>query len=270
MHDILISIILGIVEGFTEFLPVSSTAHLLVAERLLGLGDDWEAFTVVIQLGAILAVVAIYFRLFWNAFITLPTSVDSRRFAFGIILALLPSVVAGLAMKKYLDEVLLNPATAMPFIAACWIIGGIVILVLERMAPAPRYHEGDRLPLIKAFQIGCCQILSIIPGVSRSGATILGGKLLGVERKAATLFTFYLSVPTMLGATILELHKGASQLSKGQSLDIAIGFVVAFLVAWVVIRQFLAIVARFGLKPFGWYRIAAGLCLGAWLLLGGS
>jgi undecaprenyl-diphosphatase len=268
MHDILISIILGIVEGLSEFLPVSSTAHLLVTERLLGLSSDWEEFTVVIQLGAVLAVVAIYFRLFWKALITLPTSADSRRFALGIIIALLPSVVVGLAMKKYLDQVLLNPVAAMPFIAACWIIGGIVILVLERRAPAPRFHEGDRLPIIKAFQIGCCQILSIIPGVSRSGATILGGELLGVERKAATLFTFYLSVPTMLGATILELHKGSATLSHGQSLDIAIGFVVSFVVAWIVIRQFLAVVARFGLAPFGWYRIAAGLCLGVWLILG--
>jgi undecaprenyl-diphosphatase len=268
MHAIMTSIILGIVEGLTEFLPVSSTAHLLVSERILGLGDEWEAFTVIIQLGAVLAVVAIYFRLFWKAVITLPTSADSRRFALGIILALLPSVAAGLAMKKYLDQVLLNPATAMPFIAGCWIAGGIVILALERMAPAPRFHEGDRLPLLKAFQIGCCQVLSIIPGVSRSGATILGGELLGVERKAATLFTFYLSVPTMLGATILELRKGSAVLAHGgMGLNIAIGFVVSFLVAWVVIRQFLAIVAKFGLAPFGWYRIAAGLCLLAWIML---
>ena len=266
MHDIVVSIILGIVEGLSEFLPISSTAHLLVTERLLGLGAEWEDFTVVIQLGAVLAVVAIYFRLFWNALITLPSSADSRRFAFGILLALLPSVVAGIAMKKYLDAVLLNPATAMPFIAGCWIVGGLIILALERRAPAPRYYEGDKLPLFKAFQIGCCQILSIIPGVSRSGATILGGELLGVERKAATLFTFYLSVPTMLGATILELHK--AHLARGQELDIAVGFVVSFVVAYVVIRQFLAIVARFGIAPFGWYRIAAGLLLIAWLAFG--
>ena len=265
MHDILISVWLGIVEGLTEFLPVSSTGHLLVAERLLGLEQNWEAFTVVIQLGAVLAVVAVYFRLFWKALIGLPTSAEARRFALSIIVALLPSVVAGLAVKKYLDEVLLNPTLAMPFIAVCWIVGGIVILVLERMAPAPRFHEGDRLPWLKAFQIGCCQILSIIPGVSRSGATILGGELLGVERKAATLFTFYLSVPTMLGATILELHKSKVPLDHGQSLNIAIGFVVSFLVAWIVIRQFLAIVARFGIAPFGWYRIAAGLALAAYL-----
>jgi undecaprenyl-diphosphatase len=265
MHDILISVWLGIVEGLTEFLPISSTAHLLVAERLLGLSEDWEAFTVVIQLGAILAVVAIYFQTFWRALITLPTSADSRRFALGIIIALLPSVVAGLALKKFLDQVLLNPALAMPFIAACWIVGGLIILVLERIAPKPRWFEGDRLPISKAFQIGCCQIISIIPGVSRSGATILGGEMLGVERKAATLFTFYLAVPTMLGASILELHHVGATLSGAQATNIAVGFAVSFAVAYVVIRQFLVIVGRYGLAPFGWYRIAAGLALAAYL-----
>ena len=206
MHDIIVSIFLGIVEGFSEFLPVSSTGHLLVAEHLLGLGEDWEAFTVVIQLGAILAVVVIYFQVFWRALITLPSSAEARRFALGLIVALLPSVVVGLAAKKFLDQTLLNPAVAMPFIAACWIVGGIIILLFERIAPRPRWFEGDKLPLSKAFQIGCCQVLSIIPGVSRSGATILGGEMLGVDRRAATLFTFYLAVPTMVGATILELH----------------------------------------------------------------
>ena len=267
MHDIVMSIILGVVEGLSEFLPISSTGHLLVAERLLGLGDDWEAFTVVIQLGAILAVVVIYFQTFWKALTGLPRSPDARRFALGIILALLPSVVAGLAMKKILDRVLLNPAIAMPFIAGCWIAGGIVILLFERLAPKPRWFEGDKLPLVKAFQIGCCQILSIIPGVSRSGATILGGELLGVDRRAATLFTFYLAVPTMLGATILELHQKGAGLSRGQDINIAIGFVVSFVVAFFVIRGFLTIVTRYGLGPFGWYRIAAGLALIGYLTL---
>jgi len=267
MHDILMSIILGVVEGITEFLPISSTAHLLVAERLLGLSDDWEAFTVVIQLGAILAVVVIYFQTFWKALIGLPTSAEARRFALGLILALIPSVVVGLAAKKFLDAVLLNPATAMPFIAACWIVGGIVILLFERIAPRPRFLEGDKLPLSKAFQIGCCQVLSIIPGVSRSGATILGGELLGVDRRAATLFTFYLAVPTMMGATILELHHKASALSHGQGLNIAIGFIVSFVVAFFVIRGFLQIVTKYGLKPFGWYRIAAGIVLAGYLLV---
>jgi undecaprenyl-diphosphatase len=268
MHDIIVSIILGIVEGLTEFVPVSSTGHLLVAERALGLDDSWEAFTVIIQLGAILAVVAIYFQVFWRALVGLPSSAEARRFALGIILALLPSVVAGLALKKFLDEVLLNPAVAMPFIAACWIAGGVIILVFERIAPPPRWFEGNNLPLLKAFQIGCCQIVSIIPGVSRSGATILGGELLGVERRAATLFTFYLAVPTMLGATILELHHKGAGLSHAQDLNIAIGFVVSFVVAFFVIREFLYIVTQYGLRPFGWYRIVAGLALMAWLYLG--
>ena len=267
MPEWLLVILLGIVEGITEFLPISSTAHLLVTERLLGLGDEWEAFTVVIQLGAILAVVAIYFQVFWKALVGLPTSTDARRFALGLILALLPSVVAGLALKKLLDEVLLNPQFAMPFIAGCWIVGGLVILVFERIAPKPRFFEGDKLPLLKAFQIGCCQILSIIPGVSRSGATILGGELLGVDRKAATLFTFYLAVPTMTGATILELHHKAGALSRHQDIDIAIGFVVSFIVAFFVIKEFLHIVTKHGLKPFGWYRIAAGLALIAYLAM---
>ena len=237
MHDILMSIILGIVEGFSEFLPVSSTGHLLVAENLLGLGDDWEAFTVVIQLGAILAVVVIYFQTFWKTLIGLQTSPHARRFALSVIVALIPSVIAGLAMKKLLDKVLLNPAVAMPFIAGCWIVGGIIILLVERLAPKPKYFEGTDLPLSKAFQIGCCQILSIIPGVSRSGATIL------------------------------ELHHKGAALSHGQTTNIAIGFVVSFIVAFFVIKSFLHIVTKYGLKPFGWYRIAAGLLLAGYVLM---
>jgi undecaprenyl-diphosphatase len=268
MHDIIVSIILGIVEGLTEFLPVSSTGHLLVAERLLGLDGAWETFTVVIQLGAILAVVVYYFATFWKALITLPSSADARRFALGIVLALLPSVVAGLALKKFLDEVLLNPASAMPVIATTWLVGGVIILIFERIAPKPRWFDGDKLPLLKAFQIGCCQILSIIPGVSRSGATILGGELLGVDRSAATMFTFYLAVPTMLGASILELRHKIGALSHGESTNIAIGFVVSFVVAYLVIGSFLAVVKRYGLRPFGWYRVAAGLALFAWIALG--
>ena len=164
MHDIITSIILGIVEGLSEFLPVSSTAHLLVTENLLGLDDGWEAFTVVIQLGAVLAVVAIYFQTFWKALIGLPSSAEARRFAFGIILALLPSVIAGLALKKFLDRCS-QPRGRHALYRGLLDIGGIVILVLERIAPKPRWFAGDKLPLLNAFQIGCCQILSIIPGV---------------------------------------------------------------------------------------------------------
>jgi undecaprenyl-diphosphatase len=265
MHDILVSVWLGIVEGLTEFLPVSSTGHLLVAERLLGLSDEWEVFTIVIQLGAILAVVVIYFQTFWQALIHLPSSPDARRFALSVIVAFLPAAVAGVLVKKWLDSTLLNPAVAMPIIAATWFIGGVIILLLERLAPKPRYLDGERLPLSKAFQIGLCQILSLIPGTSRSGATILGGELLGVDRVAATKFTFYLAVPTMLGATVFELYKKGATLSHGQGLDIAVGFVVSFIVAYVVIRQFLLVVARYGLTPFGWYRIAAAIALALYI-----
>ena len=265
MHDILVSVWLGIVEGLTEFLPVSSTGHLLVAERLLGLSENWEAFTVVIQLGAILAVVAIYFQTFWQALIALPTSAEARQFALGIVLAFLPAAIVGVLISKWINSTLLNPIIAMPFLAASWVIGGIVILALERVAPRPNWHDGERLPLSKALQIGLCQILALIPGTSRSGATILGGELLGVDRVAATKFTFYLAVPTMLGATVFELYKKGAALSQHEGLNIAIGFIVSFVVAYIVIRQFLVIVARYGLTPFGWYRIAAGLALAAYL-----
>jgi undecaprenyl-diphosphatase len=269
MHDILTAIWLGIVEGLTEFLPVSSTGHLLVAERLMGLDQEhWDVFTVVIQLGAILAVVAIYWRKFWDALVGLPSSPEARRFALGIILAFIPSVVFGVLLNKWIQSILMKPGLALPVIAASWLIGGVLILVFERLAPPPRYLDGDRLPLVKAFQIGLFQVLAILfPGTSRSGATILGGELVGVDRKAATIFTFYLAVPTMLGATVYDLYKKGAVLSHGDVTNIAVGFVVSFIVAFFVIRAFLEIIGRYGLKPFGWYRVAAGLALIAFLAL---
>lgn len=262
MNDILHSIVLGVVEGVTEFLPISSTAHLLVTERMLGLsGDRWEAFTVVIQLGAILAVVATYWSRFQEVLLGLPKSAEARRFAIGVVLAFLPAAVAGVTFGKKISALLLSPEHALPSIAVSWIVGGMLILVLEQRAPAPRFRDGDNLPLSKAFQIGLCQVLALIPGTSRSGATILGGQLLGVERTAAAAFTFYLAVPTMLGATVYELYKKGGMLSSDDAMIIAVGFVVSFVVANVVIRGFLAILGKHGLAPFGWYRIAAGLAL---------
>jgi undecaprenyl-diphosphatase len=268
MFDILNSIWLGIVEGLTEFLPVSSTGHLLVAERLLGLPDQkWEAFTIVIQLGAILSVVAVYWRKFWDVLVGLPSSPAARQFAINVVVAFIPSAVFGVLLMKYIKGYLLQPSFAMPVIAATWILGGILILILERIAPKPRHLDGDALPLKKALQIGFCQVLSIIPGVSRSGATILGGELLGVDRKAAAAFTFYLAVPTMLGASVYDLYKNRDVLTASQGADIAVGFVVSFVVAYFVVKTFIAFVGKFGLKPFGWYRIAAGLGLIAFLLV---
>lgn len=262
VNDILYAIVLGIVEAVTEFLPISSTAHLLVTERLLGLsGQRWEAFTVVIQFGAILAVVATYWPRFQQVLVDLPSSAEARRFAAGVVLAFLPAAVAGLTFGKKINAQLLSPEHALPSIAVSWILGGLVILFLEERAPAPRFKDGDNLPLSKAFQIGLCQVLALIPGTSRSGATILGGQLLGVERTAAAAFTFYLAVPTMLGATVYELYKKGGSLSGDDAFVIGVGFAVSFVVANLVIRGFLAVLARHGLAPFAWYRIAAGLTL---------
>jgi undecaprenyl-diphosphatase len=268
MDQFVNSLWLGFVEGLTEFLPVSSTGHLLVAENAMGLSkENWEAFTVVIQLGAILSVVAAYWGKFWSVLVGLPSEAGARRFVINIVVAFLPAAVLGLLLIKLINAVLLDPTRAMPVIAASWILGGILILVFERIAPVPHIKGADDLPLMKAFQIGLCQCVAIIPGVSRSGATILGGELLGVERTTAAHFTFYLAVPTMLGASVLELYEQRAALSHGNLALIGVGFVVSFVVAFAVVKSFIGFISRFGLKPFGYYRIAAGaLLLGALLL----
>ena len=267
MHNLLNDLILGVVEGLTEFLPVSSTAHLLIAQDLLGFEPPGDVFPIVIQFGAILAVVAVYWRRFWDVMLTLPTSSDSRRFTLGVVVAFLPAAVFGAALHGFIKNVLFAPEIAPKVIAGTLILGGILILVFERLAPPPRYTDGDRLPLATMFWIGVFQVLAIIPGVSRSGATILGGELIGVDRKAGALFTFYLAVPTMFGATVFDLWKNRAILNLDAAVDIAVGFVVAFLVALVVVRTFIAFIGRYGLKPFGWYRIAAGLGIIAMLAL---
>ena len=266
MHDIWTAIILGIVEGLTEFLPVSSTGHLLVAEKLLHLDDTrWHVFTIVIQLGAILSVVAVYWRKFWTALVGLPNDPKARRFAAMIIVAFLPAGVLGAVLIKKINSILLSPTRALPVIAATWMVGGLLILVLERAAPRPRYTESDNLPLLKCLQIGFCQCLALLPGVSRSGATILGAELLRVERKAAAEFTFFLAVPTMLGASVYELYKEGGALTRQDDLLIAVGFAVSFVVAYAVVKTFIAFVGRYGLQPFGWYRIVSALALFAFI-----
>jgi undecaprenyl-diphosphatase len=268
MHDILNAILLGIVEGLTEFLPVSSTAHLLIAQDILGFRPPGDVFPIVIQLGAILAVVVVYWRKFWDVLVGLPNSVNARRFALAVVVAFIPAAVFGATLHSFIKNVLFDPAVAPGLIAATLIGGGILILVLERLALKPRYLDGDHLPLAKAFQIGLCQALAIFPGVSRSGATILGGELLGVERKAAAVFTFYLAVPTMLGATVFDLYKNRAVMTPAAELDIAVGFVVSFVVAYGVVKTFIEFVGRYGLRPFGWYRIIAGLSILAILVFG--
>jgi len=269
MNDIGNAILLGFIEGLSEFLPVSSTAHLLVTENLLGLNkENWEAFTVVIQFGAVLSVVAVYWRKFWDVTVGLPTDPKARRFAANVILAFLPSAVLGLVLIKFINAVLLDPMRALPVIGVSWILGGILILLFEHIAPRPRWEGADELPLAKAFQIGLCQCAALLPGVSRSGATILGGELLGVERKTAAHFTFYLAVPTMMGASVLELYEQRAALTAGNMTVIAVGFAVSFIVAYVVVKTFIDFVGRYGLKPFGWYRIVTGVAVLAMIALG--
>src|SRR5882672_426138 len=267
MNDIVNAILLGIVEGLTEFLPVSSTAHLLLFQDILGFKPPGEVFPIVIQLGAILSVVAVYWGKFWGVLLGLPRDGRARQFALGVIVAFLPAAVIGAALHGFIKEVLFAPMVAPYVIATTMIAGGILILIFERIAPQPRYRDGDHLPLSKCLQIGFCQVLAIVPGVSRSGATILGGELLGVERKAAAEFTFYLAVPTMLGASVFDIYSNRNVLTLDAGLTIAVGFVVSFLVALVVVKTFIGFIGRHGLKPFGWYRIAAGAAILAILSL---
>lgn len=261
MQDIWNAVLLGVVEGLTEFLPVSSTGHLLLFQDLLGFQPPGEVFPIVIQFGAILSVVAIYWRKFWNVTVTLPSDPQSRRFALGVIVAFLPAAVAGVLLHGFIKEVLFAPAIAPYVVAIALIIGGIIILIFERVTPQPRYFESDRLPLMKCLQIGLFQVLALVPGVSRSGATILGGEFLGVERKAAAEFTFFLAVPTMLGATVYDLYKNRDVLTLDAGVTILVGFVVSFIVAFFVVKTFIGFIGRYGLKPFGWYRILAGLVI---------
>jgi undecaprenyl-diphosphatase len=254
--DWVYAIILGVIEGLTEFIPVSSTGMMLLAKQAMGLPDGfWDTFAVMIQLGAILAVVALYFGKLWKQVIGLPTDPEARKFALTVIVAFLPSVVLGLVLHDFIKAVLFDSP-----IVQCisLILGGIVLLFIDRLAPKPVAHDAFKLPLVKALAIGLFQVLAMMPGVSRSGATIVGGMLFGVEKRAAAEFTFFLAIPTMLGAFVLDAWESRDQLTGDTMPLIAIGFVVAFLVAIVVIRTMLAVVTSRGLAPFGWLRIAIG------------
>jgi undecaprenyl-diphosphatase len=265
METLIAIIILGIVEGVTEFIPVSSTGHLILASELLGYdAAQWATFNVVIQLGAILAVIVLYWRTFWTVLVgLLQNRPESWRFVRNILLGFTPSAVLGLLLHDYV-EIMLGSAT---IVAWALIIGGIAILVIERTAPQGTEKGVADISLGKAIGVGLIQCISMIPGVSRSGATILGGLSLGIERRTAAEFSFFLAIPTMMGATTLELIKNQNDLGVAGLGGIAIGFLVSFVVALVVIKWFIGIVSRHGFAPFAWYRIAAGAAALAWLAL---
>ena len=263
--DVITSVLLGIVEGLTEFLPVSSTGHLILATELLGYdAQRWALFNVVIQLGAILAVVVLYWRTFWAVAMGLiGGQAESWRFTRNLLIAFVPSVIVGLALHDRIEAMLGEPK----IVAWALIIGGIAILAIERMLGVARFKGIADIPALRTQGIGFIQCLSMIPGVSRSGATIMGALALGVERRTAAEFSFFLAVPTMLGASTLELVKNRDALASGAAnwSEIAIGFGVAFVVAALVIKAFVGVVSRFGFAPFAWYRIGAGLAALAWL-----
>jgi len=267
MPILLIAIILGLVEGVTEFLPVSSTGHLILATELLGFdAEKWAAFNVIIQLGAILAIVVLYWRTFWAVIEgLLRNNAMSWRFVRNILIGFLPSAVLGFILIKHI-EALLGNATV---VAVALILGGIAILVIEKMVKRSDVVGVAEMPLGTAVGVGVAQCLAMIPGVSRSGATIMGALSLGVERRTAAEFSFFLAIPTMVGATTLELAKHHDTLLAGASGigfgTVAIGFVVSFLVALVVVRVFVHYISRHGFAPFAWYRIVAGVAALAWL-----
>ena len=255
---LLVAALLGIVQGLTEFLPVSSTAHLLIGARLLGYEDPGGVFTVMIQLGSILAVMWLYRSKIVRIVTGLPSDPDARRFAAMILIAFAPAILAGALLADYVTSVLYDSPKV---IATTFVLGGIVMLVVERYRPAPVVLDADRTPLARALGIGACQVLALVPGVSRSGATIVGGMLMGLDRAAAAEFSFFLAMPTMMAAFVHSLLKVRHHLAPERAVEIAVGFVMAFIASALVVKPFLAVVRRAGFVPFAWYRIALGLAL---------
>lgn len=260
MDLIITAILLGIVEGLTEFVPVSSTGHLILASEVFGYdAATWAVFNVVIQLGAILAVVVQYWRTFWAVGTgLLRFERMSLIFVRNILLGFLPSAVLGLLLQDYIRMLLGSPLV----VAWALILGGFAILAIERSARPGPASGVAQLPVRQALGVGLFQCVSMIPGVSRSGATIMGALAMGIERRTAAEFSFFLAIPTMIGATALELWDSRAVLMAGTGpvgwSEIAVGFSVSFVVALAVIRAFVAYVSRAGFAPFAWYRIVVG------------
>jgi undecaprenyl-diphosphatase len=260
LQSIFDAVFLGIVEGITEFIPVSSTAHLLLATELFGIGAHgekafWDTFSVLIQLGAILAVVVVYFARLWNVLITLPSDPNARRFVASVIVAFLPSAIVGLALHDFIKEVLFNSPR---LICIVLIVGGVALAALDRFDIQSHHEDAMHFPLRLAFLIGVFQCLAIVPGVSRSGATIGGALLMKCDKRAAAEFSFFLAIPTMLGAFVLDFYENRGVLSGGDVGIILIGFVVSFVAALFVVKAFVDFVGRHGFSLFAWWRIIVG------------
>jgi undecaprenyl-diphosphatase len=248
MSDSLRAVILGIIEGVTEFLPVSSTGHLLLAERFFNLGEGsfWNSFTVLIQLGAILAILAIYFVKLWRIALGMFSNPDDRRFVIGVLVAFLPAAVIGAAAGSYIKSYLFNPWV----VCFSLIVGGAILLWVDQLDHDPHEHDATTFPLPMYLAIGFAQCLAMIPGVSRSGASIVAAMLLGADKRAAAEFSFFLAIPTMVGAFAYDLYKNRGDLTADHVGLIAIGFVVSFVTAIIVVKTFLNYVTRHGFVLF--------------------
>jgi len=258
-------IVLGIIEGLTEFLPVSSTGHLILAGELFGFTDESSiVFKIAIQLGAILAVLVAYRARFTGVALGL-TRLDPQavRFTRNILIGFFPAMIAGALFYDGIRAVMQKPE----IVAVALIVGGVLILLIERMVKRVRIHAVEDMSVGNAVSVGAMQCLAMLPGVSRSGATIMGALLMGVERRTAAEFSFFLAVPTMIGATVYALYKDRALLSVDDLAGIAIGFGAAFVVALMVVKAFVKVVGRFGFAPFAWYRIVVGSIALIWLTM---
>ena len=265
MSDWLIAVLLGIIEGLTEFLPVSSTGHLILAGELVGFTDNSSiAFKIAIQLGAILAVLLVYWQRFWAVGTgLLKAQPGAIAFTRNILLGFVPALLIGVVAYDAIRAAMQTPE----IVAIALIVGGIIILLLERIVKNVRFHSVEDIPFGTALSIGLIQCTAMLPGVSRSGATIMGGLMMGVERKTAAEFSFFLAVPTMMAATVYALWKDRALLSADDLDMIAIGFTAAFVVAVIVVKAFVALVGRYGFAPFAYYRIIAGSAALLWLTM---
>jgi undecaprenyl-diphosphatase len=250
--------VLGIVQGLTEFLPISSTAHLLVGERLLGFDDPNSVFTEMIQLGSILAIVWLYRRKVIEVATGMFTRPGPRRFAVMLLVAVLPALIVGGLASDFVESVLHKSFTT---IAVAFIVGGVLMLIVERALMRPTTRSVDDTSIRQAFGIGLYQVAALIPGVSRSGATIVGGMLMGLDRPTAAEFSFFLAMPTMAATFVHSLLEVRHQITPDRASELVIGFVMAFLASLVVVKPFLAVVRRRGFAPFAWYRIVTGILL---------
>jgi undecaprenyl-diphosphatase len=265
MNEMLVAVLLGIVEGITEFLPVSSTGHLILASELMGYdAAQWAVFNIAIQPGAILAIVVLY----WRTFLTVLRGLlrwepGAVAFVRNLLLAFVPAVALGLALADQIDALLENAVV----VAWALVVGGVAILVIERLVTPGAAVGVAGVSVAQSIKIGLVQCIAMIPGVSRSGATIMGAMALGIERRTAADFSFFLALPTLTGATVLQLYKHREAITADNLSLIGVGFVVAFVSALLVVKLFLAVVQRHGFSPFGWYRIVAGVSALAWLYL---